>query len=123
MRRRAGAHFERVGLEVALRVAEQESNRAPAASEWQRDGNECLNLGGAMVSQFDVFVSEPGGHVMWQGAVATLKDAEAMIKKLAQASPDREYVIFNIKTGQKIMVKAESLADMPGEENADSQNL
>ena len=62
-----------------------------------------------MVSQFDVFVSEPGGQVMWQGAVATLKDAEAMIKKLAQAFPDREYVIFNMKTGQKIVVKAEGL--------------
>ena len=122
MKRRAGAHFERVGLEVALRVAEQESNNAVAAGVWQQSGNEFLNLGGAMVSQFDVFVSEPGGHVMWQGAVATMKDAEAMIKKLAQASPDREYVIFNLKTGQKIVVKAERLGDMPGEENADSQN-
>jgi len=123
MKRRAGAHFERVGLEVALRVAEQESNNAVAASAWQQGRNEIPNLGGAMVSQFDVFVSEPGGHVMWQGAVATMKDAEAMIKKLAQASPDREYVIFNLKTGQKIVVKDGRLGDASSKESADSYNL
>ena len=123
MKRRAGAHFERVGVEVALRVAERENNKTLSASEWQQGGKEILNFGGAMVSQFDVFVSEPGGQVMWQGAVATMKDAEAMIKKLALASPDREYVIFNLKTGQKIVVKAERLGDAPTKENADSYNL
>jgi len=120
MKRGAGAHFERVRLEVALRVAEQESNKVPAASEWQQGGNEILNLGGAMLSQFDVFMSEPGGHVMWQGAVATMKDAEAMIRKLAQASPHREYVIFNLKTGQKIVVKTGAFDDAPSKEDADS---
>ena len=114
MKRRAGAHFERVRLEVALRVAERENNNSRGESEC---GNECSNLGGAMVSQFDVFVSEPGGHVMWQGAAATLKDAEGMIKKLAQISPDREYVIFNLRTGEKILVKAEALDGASNEGN------
>lgn len=120
MKRRAGTHFERVRLEVALRVAEQESRNAVAAGVWQQSGNDILNLGGAMASQFDVFVSEPGGQVMWQGAVATMKDAEAMIKRLAQDSPDREYLIFNMKTGQKLVVKDEGLDEALNKENADS---
>ena len=50
MKRRAGTHFERVRLEVALRVAEQESRNAVAAGVWQQSGNDILNLGGAMAS-------------------------------------------------------------------------
>ena len=114
MKREARTHFERVRLEVALKVAERENNNSRAESE---RGNECSNLGGAMVSQFDVFASEPGGHVMWQGAAATLEDAEAMIKKLARTSPNREYVIFNLRTGEKILVKADGLDGASNKEN------
>lgn len=119
MKRGIRMHFERVRLEVALQVAEREIHNSPAASEGKRRGDG-LHLGGTMISQFDVFVSEPGGNVMWQGAAATMKDAEAMIKKLAEASPQREYVIFNLKTGQRIAVKADGLDGASSQEDPNS---
>lgn len=106
MKRGARGHFERVRLEVALRIAEQENNNSRAGDE---RGREYSNFGGAMASQFDVFLSEPGGDVMWQGAAATLKDAEELIKRLAQSSAGREYIIFNLRTGEKIVVRVEGL--------------
>ncbi len=119
MKRGTRIHFERVRLEVALEVAEREINNSPAGNKWEQL-TESSNLGGAMISQFDVFVSEPGGNVMWQGAAATMEDAETMIKKLAEASPHREFVIFNLKTGQKIVVKSDGVDGSSSKEKADS---
>lgn len=114
MKREARPHFETVRLEVALEVAERENNRSRTESN---RGKEYSNFGGPMASQFDVFLSEPGGDVMWQGAAATLKDAEEMIKSLARNSSAREYIIFNLRTGEKILVKAEGLYGTSSKEN------
>jgi hypothetical protein len=59
-----------------------------------------------MIAQYDVFMREPAGHVMWQGSAETMEKAQEMINKLVEKSPDSEYVIFNLQTGNRVTVQS-----------------
>jgi hypothetical protein len=59
-----------------------------------------------MIAQYDVFMKEPAGHVMWQGSAETMEKAQEMIKKLVEKSPSSEYIIFNLRTGSRVIVQS-----------------
>jgi hypothetical protein len=59
-----------------------------------------------MIAQYDVFMKEPAGHVMWQGSAETMEKAQEMIKKLVEKSPHSEYIIFNLRTGNRVTVQS-----------------
>jgi hypothetical protein len=58
-----------------------------------------------MTVLFDVFQKEPSGSVLWRGAAATLEEATAHVQKFAMSAPG-EYVILNVRTGNKLVVNS-----------------
>jgi len=56
-----------------------------------------------MDSPFDIFYAEPGGTLLWKGAVATLEEARARVKQLVEVSP-ADYVIVNLRKGLRITI-------------------
>lgn len=61
-----------------------------------------------MIDQFDVFAVAPGGQLTWQGSAATPEAAEELVHRLAKSSLHREYIIFNLKTGKKLVISADA---------------
>jgi len=59
-----------------------------------------------MIAQYDVFMKERAGYVMWQGSAETMEKAQEMIKKLVEKSPNSEYIIFNLRTGNRVTVQS-----------------
>jgi hypothetical protein len=56
-----------------------------------------------MVCNFDIFKMDPFGNALWRGSVTNLADAQTSIATLSISVPG-EYLIFNQKTRQKIVV-------------------
>ena len=60
-----------------------------------------------MPAHFDIFRCEKEGGVLWQATAESLDSARSHVLMLQRSSPG-EYVIFNIATGQKVVIgKAE----------------
>ena len=58
-----------------------------------------------MIPQYDIFRVKKGEYV-WLAATMTLDDAEARVQELGAADPG-EYVIFNVKTCDRISLTVE----------------
>lgn len=56
-----------------------------------------------MASSLDIFRIDPGGRVLWCGAVKSFVAAKARIQMLAVSSPG-EYLILDEDTGNRILV-------------------
>ena len=56
-----------------------------------------------MASSLDIFRIDPGGRVLWCGAVKSFVAANARIQMLAVSSPG-EYLILDEDTGNRILV-------------------
>lgn len=56
-----------------------------------------------MVPSFDVFKIDLTGDVLWRDAAESLVAARVSIEKLATSSPG-EYLIFDQKTGHKVLI-------------------
>lgn len=59
-----------------------------------------------MTVAFDIFEVEPGGSVMWRGSAAALEEAKAFVESLGK-SRSGEYIIYNLKTGKKVVIKSD----------------
>jgi hypothetical protein len=59
-----------------------------------------------MVPSLDIFKIDPGGRVLWRGAVEGFVAAKARIQKLALSSlsSSGEYLILDQDTGQRVLV-------------------
>jgi hypothetical protein len=59
-----------------------------------------------MTPSLDIFKIDPGGRVLWRGAVESLVAAKAHILKLALSSLSSpgEYLILDHDTGQRVLV-------------------
>ena len=68
-----------------------------------------------MPPSLDIFKIDPGGRVLWRGAVESFVAAKARIQKLALSSLSSpgEYLILDQKTGQRqrvrVMLKDDSI--------------
>lgn len=56
-----------------------------------------------MTPSLDIFRIDPGGRVLWCGAVKSFVAAKARIQMLAVSSPG-EYLILDEDTGNRILV-------------------
>ena len=56
-----------------------------------------------MTPSLDIFRIDPGGRVLWCGAVKSFVAAKARIQMLAVSSPG-EYLILDEETGNRILV-------------------
>lgn len=65
-----------------------------------------------MSATFDIFEVEPGGSVLWRGAATAFDEARAFVEKLGK-SRSGEYIIFNLKTGRKVVIKSDGSAAEP----------
>src|ERR1700676_2853160 len=71
-------------------------------------------LGGShMVPSFDIFKIDLIRDVLWQDAAESLAAARVSIEKLATSSPG-EYLIFDQKTGQRVLVTLPGVSANPG---------
>jgi hypothetical protein len=61
-----------------------------------------------MASQFDIFLTEDGGSVLWRGTAETLEEAKAVVQKSAARSPGA-YVVVNLQTGKKLVIHSNDL--------------
>ena len=59
-----------------------------------------------MPPSLDIFKIDPGGRVLWRGAVESFVAAKARIQKLALSSLSSpgEYLILDQDTGQRVLV-------------------
>ncbi|MGA7852506.1 MAG: hypothetical protein WCA15_04210 [Candidatus Acidiferrales bacterium] len=55
---------------------------------------------------FDVFQMEASGTVLWRAAAKTLEEATAHVQKFAMSAPG-EYVILDVRTGNKLVIHSE----------------
>jgi hypothetical protein len=62
-----------------------------------------------MTVTFDIFEVEPGGGVMWRGTAAAFEEAKEFVEKLGK-SRSRDYIIFSLKTGKKVVIKPDGSA-------------
>jgi hypothetical protein len=61
-----------------------------------------------MASQFDIFLTEGDGSVLWRGTAETLEDAKALVQQSAARSPGA-YVVVNLQTGKKLAIHSSDL--------------
>jgi hypothetical protein len=66
-----------------------------------------------MVPSFDIFKIDLIGDVLWRDAAESLGAARVSIEKLATSSPG-EYLIFDQKTGQRVLVTLPCVCAKPG---------
>jgi hypothetical protein len=66
-----------------------------------------------MVPSFDIFKIDLIGVVLWRDAAESLAAARESIEKLATSSPG-EYLIFDQKTGQRVLVTRPDVSAKPG---------
>jgi hypothetical protein len=59
-----------------------------------------------MVPSLDIFKIDPGGRLLWRGAVESLVAAKARIHRLAlcSLSSSGDYLILDQDTGQRVFV-------------------
>jgi hypothetical protein len=59
-----------------------------------------------MTPPLDIFKIDPGGRMLWRGAVESFVAAKARIQKLALSSLSSpgEYLILDHDTGQRVLV-------------------
>jgi hypothetical protein len=59
-----------------------------------------------MPPSLDIFKIDPGGRVLWRGAVESFVAAKARIQKLALSSLSSpgEYLILDQDTGQRVLI-------------------
>ncbi len=62
------------------------------------------------MAQFDIFETESDGGVLWRGTAANLDEARAVVGKLAAKSP-REFIVLNVHTGSRLLIKGEGPQD------------
>ena len=69
-----------------------------------------------MPASVDIFKIDPGGRVLWRGAVETFVAAKARIQKLALSSVSSpgEYLILDQDTGQRVLVTLLGVSPQPG---------
>ncbi|HEV2617941.1 MAG TPA: hypothetical protein VGU63_15175 [Candidatus Acidoferrales bacterium] len=73
-----------------------------------------------MSPTFDIFEVEPGGSVLWRGTAAAFEEAKEFVEKLGK-SRSRDYIIFSLKTGMKVVIKPDgSATEHPAAERAAS---
>lgn len=56
-----------------------------------------------MVFNFDIFKIDPIGNVLWRESAENFVAAQTQVAKLSMVAPG-EYMIFNQKTQQKIVI-------------------
>jgi hypothetical protein len=61
-----------------------------------------------MASQFDIFLTEDGGSVLWRGTADTFEEARVLVQKSAARSPGA-YVVVNLQTGKKLVIHSNDL--------------
>jgi hypothetical protein len=66
-----------------------------------------------MVPSFDIFKIDLIGDALWRDAAESLAAARVSIEKLATSSPG-EYLIFDQKTGQRVLVTLAGVSAKPG---------
>jgi hypothetical protein len=64
-----------------------------------------------MIPLFDVFRTDDNGHLLWCATAATLAEARAKVRALAQGAL-RAYVILSQRTGDRIIVQPNSDDDV-----------
>jgi hypothetical protein len=69
-----------------------------------------------MPASLDIFKIDPGGRVLWRGAVETFVAAKARIQNLALSSVSSpgEYLILDQDTGQRVLVMLLGLSPQTG---------
>jgi hypothetical protein len=117
-------HFEQIPLELVRKIVEEQIRREKTTEQDQGTGKRTLeDLFGAqeqsiarerfMIVPFDIFQTEPGGSLRWLEAAETLEDAKTRAQELALRAPG-EYVILDLKTGNKIVIKSDAAGAAPG---------
>ena len=66
-----------------------------------------------MVPSFDIFKIDSIGNVLWRNAAESLAAARVSIETVARSSPG-EYLIFDQKTGQMVLVTLPGVSAKPG---------
>ena len=68
-----------------------------------------------MPPSLDIFKIDPGGRVLWRGAVESFVAAKARIQKLALSSLSSpgEYLILDQDTGQRVLVMLLGFSPQP----------
>ena len=66
-----------------------------------------------MVPSFDIFKIDLIRDVLWQDAAESLAAARVSVEKFARSSPG-EYLIFDQKTGQRVLVTLPGVSAKPG---------
>jgi hypothetical protein len=61
-----------------------------------------------MTIPFDIFQAETNGCVLWLESAATIEQAKARVQELAVYAPG-EYLLFNQRTGDKLVVKTDNI--------------
>lgn len=59
----------------------------------------------AMIANFDIFKTDQRGSLLWCGDSASLEEAKAKVKTLADT--EGEFVIFNQQTQESTTIKSE----------------
>jgi len=60
-----------------------------------------------MTEPLDIFIKVENGTYVWKASVGSMQAAKSMVEQLAVNAPG-EYMIFNQKTSDKIVVKVKS---------------
>jgi hypothetical protein len=66
-----------------------------------------------MIPSFDIFKIDLTGDVLWRDTAESLVTAKVSIEKLASSSPG-EYLIFDQKTGLRVLVTLPGSSARPG---------
>jgi hypothetical protein len=66
-----------------------------------------------MVPSFDIFQIDLIGDVLWRDTAESVVGAKVSIEKLATSSPG-EYLIFDQKTGLRVLVTLPGVSTKPG---------
>jgi hypothetical protein len=62
---------------------------------------DSLRIGESMIPPFDIFKSEPDGHVLWIGTRDDLDAAKEFVRQYGHSKPG-EYLICSLKTNNRI---------------------